>query len=602
MSHVGGGPMERLARHLPGASTHAAFSPQSWREAMASGRTGRLRARARAFGLYPLLALEEAMREPGGILVPTTNPFFLPAWLLVTRPVHGKRVVPLVYDLYPDALEASGLGRRDGVAVRLLEALNRWWIARADGVVFIGGRMAEHAEGRYGRPLRRAVLETGADADELDPSRIGRAPRDDWARWASDRLLFSYVGNLGHVHDWDTLPQALEALDPAVSALLVAASGPGLERWRRAMAGKEGDRVRFELPLPDAAWARLLVRSDVALVTLRPEAHRTCVPSKALSAMAAGCALLAIAPADSDLGEMVVRHGCGVRVDPGDVAGLREAFERLQRDRTALRRMQRDSREAALAHYDLRVLARRWARFLEEVACDASPHAGYETVKRAMDVTGAAAGLLFTAPVLLPAMAAVRVMMGSPVFFRQRRPGLDGRPFELLKLRTMRHPRPGEEGPEHDGARLTRLGRLLRRTSIDELPTLINVLRGEMSLVGPRPLLMRYLSRYSPRQARRHQVKPGVTGWAQVNGRNATSWEARFEHDVFYVENRSTLLDLRILWRTVGRVLRREGIERPGHATMPEFMGEAESREASGERTVGAEFEREAAVGRGRSR
>ncbi len=541
-----------------------------------------------AFGLYPWVALWRVVRMEGGVVVPTTNPFFLPAWMVVSRPLHGKRVVPLVYDLYPDAVEAAGLGRPRGLAARFMEGLNRWWIGRADGVVFIGERMAEHAEERYGRPARRTVIETGADGAELDPAQRfdGDAP---WGAWLGGRTLFSYVGNLGHVHDWETLPGALDALDPAEDAVLVAASGPGLSRWREAMATYAGELVRFEPPLPDAEWVRLMVRSDVALVTLRPEARRTCVPSKALSAMAAGCALLAIAPSDSDLGELVERHGCGLRVDPGDVEGLRAAFQYLRRHPEVRRAMQRAAREAALVRYDMPALAERWARFLDEVMREASPHAGYETIKRTMDVVGAALGLSLTAPVLLPAMAAVRVTMGAPVFFRQRRPGRGGRPFELLKLRTMRHPRPGEEGPEHDGARLTPLGRMLRRASIDELPTLLNVLRGEMSLVGPRPLLMRYLPRYSPRQARRHEVSPGVTGWAQVHGRNATSWEARFEHDVWYVENRSLLLDLRILWRTVWKVLRREGIEQPGHATMPEFMGNQgsePSEQGSGERSV----------------
>ncbi len=590
-SHVDGGPMERLVRYLAGATVYATFTPERWRHAMASGRGARTLARLEAFGLYPWLALGEALRMEGGVLVATTNPFVLPGWLVLTRPLHGKRVVPLVYDLYPDAIEAAGMGRSTGLLARAMECFNRWWLGRADGVVFIGERMAEHAAARYGRPRRSAVLETGADAEELDPDRIGRTPGDPWARWAGERVLFSYVGNLGHVHDWDTLPAALDALDPARAALLVAASGPGLARWRQSLAAFEPDLVRFEPPLPDAAWARLLARSDVAVVTLRPEAHRTCVPSKALSAMAAGCALLAIAPADSDLGDLVERHGCGVRVEPGDVEGLREALRRLQADEAARTRMQRAARAAVLERYDLKALARRWEAFLDEVMASAAPPEGYEPLKRALDVAGATAGLALTSPLLLPAVLAVRLTMGSPVFFRQRRPGKDGRPFELLKLRTMRHPRPGEEGPEHDAARLTRVGRLLRRTSIDELPTLLNVLRGEMSLVGPRPLLMRYLSRYTPRQARRHEVRPGVTGWAQVHGRNATSWEERFEHDVWYVENRSLLLDLRILWRTVFAVLRREGIEQPGHATMPEFLGtEGDGRAAgAGDDVAGSE-------------
>ena len=196
-----------------------------------------------------------------------------------------------------------------------------------------------------------------------------------------------------------------------------------------------------------------------------------------------------------------------------------------------------------------------------------------EAAKRAMDVLGASAALILTAPVMAGAALAIRLSMGKPVLFRQLRPGKDGQPFELLKFRTMRHPRPGEEGPEFDAQRLTSVGRFLRSTSIDELPTFLNVLKGEMSLVGPRPLLMRYLDRYTPEQARRHEVKPGITGWAQVNGRNALTWEEKFALDVWYVDNWSLWLDIKILFMTVWKVLRREGIDHAGGMTMPEFMG-----------------------------
>ena len=157
--------------------------------------------------------------------------------------------------------------------------------------------------------------------------------------------------------------------------------------------------------------------------------------------------------------------------------------------------------------------------------------------------------------------------MSRPVFFVQKRAGLGGRPFNLVKFRTMR------DGAETDAERLTRLGRWLRATSLDELPELWNVLRGEMSLVGPRPLLMRYLPRYTPEQARRHEVLPGLTGWAQVNGRNALSWERKFEYDVWYVDHRSFWLDLKILLMTVWLVVARRGINAEGNATMEEFLG-----------------------------
>ncbi|MFN3388533.1 MAG: sugar transferase [Allosphingosinicella sp.] len=193
--------------------------------------------------------------------------------------------------------------------------------------------------------------------------------------------------------------------------------------------------------------------------------------------------------------------------------------------------------------------------------------------KRLFDFVVAGIALLLLWPLLLLVALAVWANLGRPVLFRQRRPGLHGAPFELIKFRTMRNDPKAGSGLESDAQRLTRFGRLLRASSLDELPELWNVLRGDMSLVGPRPLLMQYLGRYTPEQARRHEVRPGVTGWAQVNGRNALSWEEKFRLDVWYVDNRSFWLDLRILWLTVRKVLAREGISADGEATMPRFTG-----------------------------
>ena len=188
---------------------------------------------------------------------------------------------------------------------------------------------------------------------------------------------------------------------------------------------------------------------------------------------------------------------------------------------------------------------------------------------------------LLAAPVLLPAglavAALVRAKLGRPVLFRQVRPGLHGRPFTMFKFRTMLDARDAAGHPLPDAERLPAFGRFLRSTSLDELPELLNVLRGEMSLVGPRPLLVRYLDRYTPAQARRHEARPGITGWAQVNGRNEASWDERFAADVWYVDHATLALDLRILWLTVSKVLRREGVSAEGHATMPEFLGSPSS-------------------------
>lgn len=194
-------------------------------------------------------------------------------------------------------------------------------------------------------------------------------------------------------------------------------------------------------------------------------------------------------------------------------------------------------------------------------------------VKRLLDIWGALIGLIVFCPILIVISVMIRLEMGSPVLFLQTRPGRRGKPFQMFKFRTMRDAIDAEGRPLPDAERLTTLGRFLRSSSLDELPELWNVLKGEMSLVGPRPLLMEYLPLYSPDQARRHEVRPGVTGWAQVNGRNALSWDEKFSLDVWYVDNRSLWLDLKIIWLTIRKVIKREGISAKGEATMPKFKG-----------------------------
>lgn len=192
-------------------------------------------------------------------------------------------------------------------------------------------------------------------------------------------------------------------------------------------------------------------------------------------------------------------------------------------------------------------------------------------MKRLFDVVASAVALVVLSPLIAVLAVLVALKLGRPVLFTQQRPGRNARPFTMYKFRTMT----SATGPDGhllpDAERLTSFGRLLRSTSLDELPELWNILRGDMSLVGPRPLLMAYLSRYSAHQARRHEVRPGLTGWAQVNGRNATTWDERFDLDVWYVDHRTMRLDLQIIWKTIRAVVRRDGVSAEGHATMPEF-------------------------------
>lgn len=194
-------------------------------------------------------------------------------------------------------------------------------------------------------------------------------------------------------------------------------------------------------------------------------------------------------------------------------------------------------------------------------------------MKRIFDIVVSLLALILLSPVLVILSIVVLIKHGSPVVFRQTRPGLNGKPFKMIKFRTMTNQKDANGELLPDDKRLTRFGKLLRSTSLDELPELVNVLKGDMSLVGPRPLLMAYLDRYTPEQNRRHEVRPGITGWAQVNGRNNVAWEERFKLDVWYVDNHNFVLDMKILWLTVKKVIKRADVSQDGHATMTEFMG-----------------------------
>ena len=198
-------------------------------------------------------------------------------------------------------------------------------------------------------------------------------------------------------------------------------------------------------------------------------------------------------------------------------------------------------------------------------------------LKRLFDILASAFGLLLLSPVILIVAWQVRRKLGSPVFFRQTRPGLNGKPFEMIKFRTMRDAFDKNGKPLPDSERITPFGRFLRSTSLDELPELWNVLKGDMSVVGPRPLRMDYLPLYNKHQARRHDVRPGVTGWAQINGRNSISWEEKFDLDIWYVDNISIMLDLKIVFLTIHKVLKRDGVNSSAEVTMPKFTGAKEN-------------------------
>lgn len=308
--------------------------------------------------------------------------------------------------------------------------------------------------------------------------------------------------------------------------------------------------------------------------------YREGVPRSTQEAMAAGRPV--ITTDVPGCRETVLDGVNGFLVAPRDPDALARVMERFILEPELIDRMGRESRRLAEERFDAEKIN---TRLIEEMkraakghstgrgAAGTGPAGRTFNAKRAVDLLLSLPALILLSPVLAAAALLVRVFLGGPVLFRQERPGLQGKPFVMLKLRTMTDARDRDGSLLPDAQRLTRLGLFLRRTSIDELPELINVLKGDMSMVGPRPLLMRYLERYSPEQARRHEVRPGITGWAQVNGRNAITWDEKFDLDLWYVDHRSLRLDARIIVMTVSKILSRQGINQPGEATMEEFRG-----------------------------
>jgi lipopolysaccharide/colanic/teichoic acid biosynthesis glycosyltransferase len=270
--------------------------------------------------------------------------------------------------------------------------------------------------------------------------------------------------------------------------------------------------------------------------------------------------------------DTVVNGVTGFTVQVGHSKELASALQLLLNDKELAHKLGQAGQERVLREFKPERIWEDLDRLYQELLTEAQFRRSHR-LKRTTDLLVASAGMVILGLPLLAIGILVRLKLGSPVLFSQQRPGLRGQPFTMYKFRTMCDSMDSQGQPLPDSERLTPLGRFLRASSLDELPELFNVLRGDMSLVGPRPLLMEYLDRYTPQQARRHEVRPGITGWAQVNGRNAISWEEKFALDVWYVDNRSFALDLKILWMTVRKVFKREGINAAGEATMPKFMG-----------------------------
>jgi lipopolysaccharide/colanic/teichoic acid biosynthesis glycosyltransferase len=386
----------------------------------------------------------------------------------------------------------------------------------------------------------------------------------------SDGVVMSFIGRLNADKGVLDLAAAFKAIaDERLDAhlLIVGPDETALRPRIVAACGRHIDRVRF---------LEFTNRPEDAMAA----ADILCLPSYregfgSVIIEAAACGLPTVASRIYGIVDAVEAERTGLLHAPGDVGELTRQLRRLVTDAELRRALGAAARERALAQFSVERLTTAQLALYAELLDGVPAAAGWyrRFGKRALDVSVSACALFLLSPVLVVLAAVVRAALGAPVLFRQRRPGLKGVPFTLVKFRSMsdRYDRHGQLLP--DGERLNGLGRFLRSTSLDELPELWNVLTGEMSLVGPRPLLMQYLDRYTPEQARRHEVRPGITGWAQVNGRNTLTWADKFRLDVWYVDRVSFWVDCRIVLRTVAALATRRGISQSGHPTAEEFMG-----------------------------
>lgn len=427
---------------------------------------------------------------------------------------------------------------------------------------------------RKGRVLANGSI-SGVDVSRFCPDASARQRIRNEASIPEDAPVFLFVGRLNKDKGVLDLAKAFDRLAARRRDVHLVCVGPdeaGMEAQMRSICSSCESRLRFvgQTCMPE----QYMAAADVLCLPSYREGFGTVV----IEAAATG--IPAIASRIYGLTDAVQDGITGWMHQPGEWEELADAMESLAANPSLTEQMGRQARDRVNQNFAAQILTGSLLAFYSEHLAKASTTAGVaRPLKRAFDLLIGIAALVVLSPALVAIAIVIRLLLGRPVLFRQRRPGLHGQLFTCLKFRTMTGARDFDGQLLPDTQRMTALGSFLRSSSLDELPELINVIRGEMSLVGPRPLLPQYLNRYTPEQMRRHEVKPGITGWAQIHGRNALDWSQRFALDIWYVDHQSFLLDLRILVRTVGHVLRREGIAKAGHVSMPEFVGAAIEQE-----------------------
>ena len=538
--------------------------------------------RALVFLRYSWQSLGVAVRSDADLIFATTTPLTAGIPGIAARWLRGTPFVFEVRDLWPELPRAMGVVRNPLV----LQALSYWSGAVITGgcLYWSGPGICEGIADRGVAISRITIIPNACDLDLFHPLPNTKAKQSELILGVpAGSFVAAFTGAHGQANGLDSLLDlAAELISRGRYDIQLVFIGDG--RCKPALeqraAAENLQNCHFLPPVPKPQLAQLLSQSvDVGLMVLAdvPAFYRGTSPNKFFDYLACGLPVINNYP--GWLQELINEHRLGISVPPRDSSAFADALIRLADKPTMVASMGANSRHIAESYFSRRLLADKWRCVLTETASRYARRTnryvrkqGYALLKGLGDRAIALAVLLLLSPFLLLVALLVRWRLGNPVLFQQQRPGYCDKPFWLLKFRTMTNARDSGGSLLPDDQRLTPFGRFLRASSIDELPELINVVRGEMSFIGPRPLLMQYLPIYSPEQARRHDVKPGISGWAQINGRNSISWEEKFRLDIWYVDHQSFVLDLYILLRTVLKVIRREGISAAGEATVAPFQ------------------------------
>lgn len=489
---------------------------------------------------------------------------------LVARLKRGPFVFE-VRDLWPDfAIETGVL--RNPLFIWAARRLERFLYHHADRLIVNSPGFIPHLR-RCGVPEEKIdLIPNGVEVDMFDLHAQGEAVRQELG--LEDKFIALYAGAHGLANDLGTILLAAKRLE-AYRGIVFVLVGDGKERPNLIRQAEELglSNVRFVPAQPKVRMPEFLAAADVCIAILKAiPMFTTTYPNKVFDYMAAGRPT--VLTIDGVIREVIEAADGGTFVRPGDPKALAEAVLAYYQNPDLRRRHGHNARSYVAAHFDRRQQAPKLEDTFQRVYREKRMNQRIAlALKRAFDIIASSVALVLLSPLMALIALAIRLTMGRPLLFRQPRLGYQGRPFVIYKFRTMTEDWDEQGNLLPDEQRLTRVGRFLRSTTLDELPELINVLKGEMSLVGPRPLLVDYRDLYTPEQWRRHEMPPGMAGPVLADGRNALDWEEKFKRDVWYVDHWSLWLDFKILARTALKVLKREGVSAEGHVTMPRFSG-----------------------------